>query len=87
MKKLILAFATFFVLGICLMTACGENSELGGCSVSCGGFGTGQPFVQTNYAFINEADCRAKGEERGGGCIASFCPPTGDSNDCRQVYP
>ena len=78
-------FVGFIFLG--LLISCGKESELGGCSVSCGGFRTGQPFVQTNHRFISEADCITKGEEAGPNCKASYCPPTGDSDDCYQVWP
>jgi hypothetical protein len=87
MKKLINLFVFFCVVCIFSLMSCDGGSELGGCSVSCGGLGTGQPFRQTNYMFINEADCRKKGEESSGGCKASYCPPTGNSDDCYQVYP
>lgn len=87
MKNQLLLVISLFIISMCMLTSCGKGGELGGCSVSCGGSGTGQPFVQTNYRFINEADCRTKGEERGGGCKASYCPPTGNSDDCYQVYP
>lgn len=64
-----------------------DGGERGACTISCGGSGTGQPFVWTNHPFKTERECREMGEEKGGGCKASYCPPTGDSNDCYQVYP
>lgn len=70
-----------------VMPACGGGEERGTCSISCGGSGTGQPFVQVNHFFKTEKECISLGEERGGGCKASYCPPTGDPDDCRQVYP
>ncbi len=68
-----------------LIMSCGDSSEMGGCSVACGGLGSGRPFSQTNYKFINEQECKDKGEAKG--CKASYCPPTGNSDDCYQVYP
>ncbi|MDH3246593.1 MAG: hypothetical protein OEM26_18375 [Saprospiraceae bacterium] len=79
-----------FLLLTCtfLILACdGDSSSSGNCSISCGGFGTGQPFVQTNHPFVSEAECIQLGMERSGGCKASYCPPTGDPDDCYQVYP
>ncbi len=64
-----------------------KDKEGGNCSISCGGAGTGQPFVQTNNAFVSESECRQMGMAKGKSCKTSFCPPTGNSNDCFQVYP
>ena len=75
---------------LCLtVTACGSvsDSDSGGCTVSCGGFGTGDPFTSTQYMFISESECREEGERRSGSCRASYCPPTGNESDCYQVYP
>ncbi|MEM7381638.1 MAG: hypothetical protein AAF361_10640 [Bacteroidota bacterium] len=71
-----------------LAYSCSSDEEGGNCSISCGGVGTGQPFVQTNKAFVSEAECVKLGEEKeSASCKASFCPPTGDPDDCYQVYP
>ena len=74
-------------LGICLVISCGGDQEGGNCSISCGGFGTGQPFVQTNHPFVTEDDCRNMGMAKSADCKTSYCPPTGNSDDCFQVYP
>ena len=86
MKRILIPiFLTSFL--ILVNFSCGKESELGGCTVSSGGFGTGQPFRWTNHSFINEEDCRQLGEDCGKPCKASYCPPTGDDNDCYQVWP
>ncbi len=84
MKKV--AYLSLLLMFFFCLSSCSDN-EAGNCSISCGGAGTGQPFVQTNQAFVTEDECRKLGEEKSGGCKASFCPPTGNSSDCYQVYP
>ena len=81
MKKL----TPFLLFCFFLCPSCG-GGERGACTVSDGGSGTGQPFFWKNYLFQTEEECRQLGEERGSG-KASFCPPTGDDDDCYQVYP
>ena len=65
--------------------SCGESDGGGNCSISCGGIGTGQPFVQNNFPFLSEAECIKKGEEFSKGCRVAYCPPTGDPDDCYEV--
>ncbi|MEX0288461.1 MAG: hypothetical protein AB3N14_05075 [Flavobacteriaceae bacterium] len=68
--------------------SCSSDEEGGNCSISCGGFGTSQPFVQTNHPFVTEAKCiEIAREKQGSACKASYCPPTGDPDDCYRVYP
>ncbi|MCW5912557.1 MAG: hypothetical protein KIT62_15925 [Cyclobacteriaceae bacterium] len=68
-----------------------DKEETGTCTVSCGGFGTGQPLFWKSYPFKTESACKKLGEDEdkssGNACKASYCPPTGNSNDCFQVYP
>jgi hypothetical protein len=66
---------------------CSKKNERGSCTLTTGGIGTGQPFVMTTYPFKTEQECRQMGEDRGQSYRASYCPPTGNSNDCYQVYP
>ncbi|WP_422082703.1 hypothetical protein [Ulvibacterium sp.] len=71
-----------------VISSCSSDGEGGNCSISCGGFGTGQPFVQTNKAFVSESECVQLGKDKDdASCKTSFCPPTGDPYDCYQVYP
>ncbi len=86
MKKLNSVLLWMAVSAWCILSCGGE--EGGNCSISCGGFGTGQPFVQTNQAFVSQEECKKLGMAKNDkSCKASFCPPTGDPNDCFQVYP
>lgn len=85
MKPLFLVLSTIFLI---MVYACSSDGLGGNCSISCGGAGTGQPFVQTNTAFVSEEECEQLGRDKNNAsCKASFCPPTGNSNDCYQVYP
>ncbi len=78
----------FFVLLFAILLGCSSDGEGGNCSISCGGFGTSQPFVQTNHPFVSESECvQIAMEKEGSACEASYCPPTGDPDDCYQVYP
>jgi hypothetical protein len=81
-------FILSFTVLVCL--AC-SNEEKGACTISCGGSGTGQPLFWKNYPFKTESECKKMGEDQdkssGNACKASYCPPTGNSNDCFQVYP
>ena len=89
MKPLI-QLSSIILIGASLISiSCNSSDGEGGnCSISCGGAGTGQPFVQTNIAFVSESECAQLGMEKNdASCKASFCPPTGNSNDCFQVYP
>lgn len=86
MGKRFLPLLAICVACFLIATAC-RKQKAGACTLSCGGFGTGDPFVMTNYAFITEEECKAMGQDRGRSCTASYCPPTGNSNDCYQVYP
>lgn len=69
------------------LPSCSKINNKGACTITSGGFGTGQPFVMTTYPFTSESECRQMGEDRGRGYRASYCPPTGNSDDCYQVYP
>ncbi len=83
MKPLLL-----FVLALVLFFSCSSEDELGSCSISCGGFRTSQPFSFTNHAFVSESRCVELAEEReGSACKASYCPPTGNDEDCYEVFP
>ena len=75
----------YILAGFLTLSACGD--EPGACTISCGGSGTGQPFFWENIPFKTEKECKAIGQDRGSGCKASYYPPTGNSNDCYQVYP
>ena len=86
MKTLRLLTMLFSMAALGLNVSC-EDNEGGTCSISCGGAGTGQPFVQTNTPFVTEKKCKEMGMNKGGGCKTSYCPPTGDPDDCYQVYP
>ena len=77
-------FVAVLLAIIMLYSSCGDD-EAGACTISCGGAGTGQPFVWTNYPNKTESDCKKLGEDKK--CKASYGPPTGNSNDCFQVYP
>jgi hypothetical protein len=79
--KLTIGLACFLFISNC------SKQKTGACTLSCGGFGTGDPFVSTTYPFKTEQECKEMGQNRGGSCKASYCPPTGNSNDCYQVYP
>ncbi|MDN5213295.1 hypothetical protein QQ020_14595 [Fulvivirgaceae bacterium BMA12] len=88
MKKLTIALLSLAWPCLLFIASCASDEGGGGnCSISCGGFGTGQPFVQTNHPGTTESDCMKMGEEKGRSCKTSFCPPTGDPDDCYQVYP
>jgi hypothetical protein len=63
-----------------------DGEEAGTCSQSCGGYGTGQPFALITTPFKTKEDCIKMGQARTD-CKTSFCPPTGNSNDCYQVWP
>ncbi len=81
-------FKLLFFSSVLCFYACSSDDELGSCSISCGGFRTGQPFSFTNHAFVSESRCVELAEEReGGACKASYCPPTGNDEDCYEVYP
>ncbi|WP_299553083.1 hypothetical protein [Seonamhaeicola sp.] len=85
MKSFFQYFSISFTM---LLFACSADNAGGNCSISCGGFGTSQPFVQTNHPFVSESECiKIAKEKAGSACKASYCPPTGDSDDCYQVYP
>ncbi|MEQ8423144.1 MAG: hypothetical protein RIA63_00440 [Cyclobacteriaceae bacterium] len=86
MSKINAFLVALTLISLMWLSACGDK-DAGNCSISCGGAGTGQQFVQTNHPFVSEGECRKMGEDRGKGCKTSFCPPTGNSNDCYQVYP
>jgi len=79
-----------FILAICLPGITNNYScskeKTGSCTLSCGGYGTGQPFTSTTYPFKTIEECEEMGRSRSD-CKASYCPPTGNSNDCYQVYP
>ena len=86
MKAIPTIITVLLVLIMCF--SCSSDNEGGNCSISCGGIGTSQPFVQTNTPFVTEAKCVELGKEKeGSACKASYCPPTGDPDDCYQVYP
>ena len=87
MRARTLLLTIICIITLCFMSSCGKGGETGACTLSCGGAGTGQPFFWQNIPFVSESECQKRGEERGGGCKASYCPPTGNSNDCYQVYP
>ncbi len=77
-----------FTLFLVLSFSCSSEEEGGNCSISCGGFRTSQPFVLTNHPFVSESECiKIAKEKDGSACKASYCPPTGNSDDCYQVYP
>jgi len=81
-----LAFALFFCLICVLFNGACSKQRTGSCTLSCGGYGTGQPFSSTTYPFKTVEECEELGRSRSD-CKASYCPPTGNSNDCYQVYP
>lgn len=86
--KLSILYLCIALFGIVLLLSCSSEGGGGNCSVSCGGFGTGQPFVQTNHPGVSESKCVQIGKDKNdGSCKASFCPPTGDPDDCYRVYP
>ena len=86
MKPFVLLFSITLFL---LFTSCSSGDEgAGNCSISCGGFGTGQPFTLTNHPFVSESKCIELAKERNApACKAGYCPPTGDPDDCYEVYP
>ena len=76
------------VVLVIFFCSCSSDGEGGNCSISCGGFRTSQPFVQTNHPFVSESRCvEIAKEKQGSACKASYCPPTGNPDDCYQVYP
>ncbi len=77
-----------FAFSLFLFFSCSSDEQGGNCSISCGGIGTSQPFVLTNHPFVSESECVKIAEEKqGSACKASYCPPTGDPDDCYEVYP
>ncbi len=87
MKKIILFIVPIILLSLAIVVSCSKGEETGACTISCGGVGTGKPFFWKNHPFKTQEECREMGEERGKGCKASYCPPTGNDDDCFQVWP
>lgn len=70
------------IVAACSVACGGDDSALGGCTVSCGRVGIN--LDETFIRGITEEDCAARAEPSN--CTASFCPPgAADSRDCYEV--